>query len=319
MKTKIILTTILVFLFSSSNAQTIPDSNTDGRYYTVNGKKLWTVSFGTGEPLFFIAGGPGGAHASLRAMDSLASVSTLVYYDGFGRGRSDTADVITDYSLDRDIEDLEELRKAMGFGKIDVLGHSYGTVVAQGYALKYPENVSHLILIAPFHSNRMWQENDDNCNREIKTQYPEIWDSLMILRDQGYVSGDPVHYNLYFQIPYPFLYAYSPDNYVNRKPLDYPNMFNIKLYYQMVGKDGDFRVESDIGAFNYRDRLKDLPMPVLILAGRYDRVAVPRMMVQYKEFCPQAEFHMFEKSGHNPFIEEPEKTFEVIIDFLTRE
>ena len=87
----------------------------------------------------------------------------------------------------------------------------------------------------------------------------------------------------------------------------------------MVGKDGDFRVESDIGAFNYRDRLKDLPMPVLILAGRYDRVAVPRMMVQYKEFCPQAEFHMFEKSGHNPFIEEPEKTFEVIIDFLTRE
>lgn len=304
-------------MFSSLHAQLRPNSNTDGKYYIVNGKKLWTISFGTGEPLIVIAGGPGFAHTSLRALDTLASISTLVYFDGFGRGKSDTADVITDYNLSRDIEDLEGLRIAMGFGKINVLGHSYGSLVAQGYAIKYSGNANHLILSGSVHSNVMFQENCDNCNREIKTHYPELWDSLMILRDQGYISSDPIHYSLYNQIPLSFFFAYNPENYNNQEPLDYPNKFNIKLYYQMVGKDGDFKIGSDIGAFDYRNQLKDLTMPVLILAGRYDRVAVPRMMVQYKEFCPQAEFHMFEKSGHRTFIEEPEKTFDLIIDFLT--
>ena len=68
--------------------------------------------------------------------------------------------------LKRDIADLEELRKAMGYAKTNILAHSYGTVVAQGYAIKYPDNVSHLILLAPFHSYAMWQENDDNSNKE---------------------------------------------------------------------------------------------------------------------------------------------------------
>src|ERR1700759_4563548 len=50
-----------VFLFFiSANAQSFPDSHTDGKYYTVNGAKLWVVSFGTGDPLIIIPGGPGG-------------------------------------------------------------------------------------------------------------------------------------------------------------------------------------------------------------------------------------------------------------------
>jgi proline iminopeptidase len=40
------------------------------------------------------------------------------------------------------------------------------------------------------------------------------------------------------------------------------------------------------------------------------------MMVKFKEYCPQAEFFMFEKSGHNPQVEEPETTFNLIRDFL---
>jgi proline iminopeptidase len=59
-------------------------------------------------------------------------------------------------------------------------------------------------------------------------------------------------------------------------------------------------------------------MPVLIYGGRYDRVAVPRMMVEFKMYCPQAEFVMFEKSGHNPQVEEPSKLFSVIREFLRK-
>jgi proline iminopeptidase len=75
-------------------------------------------------------------------------------------------------------------------------------------------------------------------------------------------------------------------------------------------------VGSDIGTFDFRQLLKNLKMPVLIYGGRYDRVAVPRMMVKYQQYCPQAQFMIFEKSGHNPQVEEPEKLFPVIEKFL---
>jgi proline iminopeptidase len=306
-----------IVLFSNGlYSQTFPESQTDGKYYKVNGAKLWTVSFGKGDPLFFIAGGPGGTHYGLRSFDSLYSACTLVYYDGFGRGKSDTAKNVSEYTLARDIEDLEGLRKAMGFNQINILGHSYGGLVAQGYAIKYPSNVKHLILANSFHSFIMWQENDDNSNHEIKTNYPEVWDSLMKIRERGAVSSDPLHQEIYGQVPYGFLYAYNPDNFRSRGRKPYPNPFNAALYYQMVGKDGDFIVGSDIGNFDFRKQLKDLPMPILIIGGRYDRVAVPWMMVKYKEYCPQATFVMFEHSGHNPQVEEPEKEFVIIRAFL---
>jgi proline iminopeptidase len=304
--------------FISANAQTFPDSEKDGKYYTVNGAKLWVVSFGNGDPMFIIPGGPGSSHYPYREFDSLYKTTTLVYFDAFGRGKSDTAKDVKEYTLERDIDDLEGLRIAMHLDKINVLGHSYGGVVAQGYAVKYPQHLKHLILANTFHSFVMWQENDDNSNHEIKENYPEVWDTLMILRNKGYISSDEICQDIYGRVPYGFLYAYNPENFRGRGGKPYPNPYNTKLYYQMVGKDGDFIVGSDIGNFDYRKKLKDLKMPILIYGGRYDRVAVPSMMVKFKEYCPQAQFMIFEHSGHNPQVEEQQKDFEVIRDFLSK-
>ena len=313
---KILLLTILLFE-TSLFSQTYPDSQKDGKYYTVNGAKIWVVTFGKGEPLFLIPGGPGSAHVGLRSFDALAETNTLVYFDGFGRGKSDVAKDVKEYSLQRDIDDLEGLRKAMGFPTINVLGHSYGGLVAQGYAIQHPQTTQHLIIASSFHSYLMWQENDDNSNREIKTNYPEVWNDLMNVREKGAISSDSIHRAIYDKVPYGFLYAYNPDLFVSRGKTAYPNRMNTQLYYQMVGKDGDFIVGSDIGNFDFRKQLKDLKMPVLILAGRFDRVAVPAMMVKYKEYCPQAKFVMFEKSGHNPQKEQPEEVFPIIREFLS--
>jgi len=310
------------YFLSFSQDIKYPNSLTDGQYYTVNGAKLWVVTVGKGEPLILISGGPGGAHPGLRRFDSLAKSNIqLIYFDAFGRGKSDTAKDVKEYTLERDIDDIEGLRKAMHLDKISLLGHSYGGVVAQGYAVKYGQNLSHLILANSFHSFVMWQENDDNSNHEIKTNYPEVWKELMEVREKGGVSSDEKHQEIYGRVPYGFLYAYNPARFEpgpgpSRPP--YPNPYNSKLYYQMVGKDGDFIVGNDIGNFDYRKQLKDLKMPILIIGGRYDRVAVPWMMVKYKEYCPQAKFVMFEKSGHNPQVEEPEKEFPIIADFMKK-
>ena len=297
-------------------AQKYPSSYTDGKYIEVNGAKLYVVLVGHGDPLIIIPGGPGGAHIGYRVFDTLAKDNEIIYFDAFGRGKSDTAKDVKEYTLARDIDDIDGLRKALHFDKINILGHSYGGVVAQGYALKYPEHVSHLILANTFHSYLMWQANDDNSNHEIKMNYPEVWDSLMIIREAGAVSSDPEHQHLYGEVPYGFLYAYNPDNFLSRGRKPYPNSYNSKLYYQMVGRDGDFIVGSDIGKFDYRKELKNLKMPVLIYGGRYDRVAVPVMMEKFKEYCPQAKFVMFERSGHNPQIEQPSELFPLIESFL---
>lgn len=314
MKKLLLLTGVLFCCVVS--AQKLPDSYMDGKYISVNGAKLYVVLVGTGDPLIIIPGGPGGAHLGYRSFDSLAKDNEIIYFDAFGRGKSDTAKDVKEYSLARDIEDIEGLRIALHIDKLNVLGHSYGGLVAQGYALKYPSHVNHLILANTFHSFIMWQENDDNANHEIKTNYPEVWDSLMKIREAGAVSSDPKHQEIYGKVPYGFLYAYNPDNFVGHRRRPYPNLMNTKLYYQMVGKDGDFIVGSDIGTFDFRQQLKNLKMPVLIYGGRYDRVAVPRMMVKYQQYCPQAQFMIFEKSGHNPQVEEPEKLFPVIEKFL---
>jgi len=299
-------------------SQTYPDSQKDGKYYSINGAKIWVVTFGKGDPLFLIPGGPGSSHFGLRSFDALSTTNTLVYFDGFGRGKSDAAKNVTEYSLQRDIDDLEAIRKAMGYSTINILGHSYGGLVAQGYATQHPQNTKHLIIANSFHSYLMWQENDDNSNREIKTNYPEVWDELIKVRDKGVISSDSIHQAIYNRVPYGFLYAYNPDRFMSSGKKPYPNSSNKKLYYQMVGKDGDFIVGSDIGNFDFRKQLKDLKMPILIIAGRYDRVAVPWMMVKYKEYCPQAKFVMFEKSGHNPQIEQTEEDFAIIREFLDK-
>jgi proline iminopeptidase len=54
----------------------------------------------------------------------------------------------------------------------------------------------------------------------------------------------------------------------------------------------------------------------LIVAGRYDGVSTPEFAVQYKTYMPQAQFEMFEQSGHNPYLEEPEKFYTLFDEFM---
>ena len=313
---KYLLIAVYAIFSLSISAQDRAFHHPDGEFISVNGAKLWIEQKGAGEPVVLISGGPGGSHVGMHSFDSLAACCHLIYIDGFGRGKSDQAKNVKEYTLARDIEDIEGLRKALKLEKISVLGHSYGGLVAQGYALKYSSHVKKLLLISTFHSNAMWQENDDNSNREIKENYPEIWDTLTKLRAKGIISSDSIHQEIYGQVPYGFLYGYNPNNFLKGYDPGYPNLFNWKLYYQMVGADGDFVVGSDIGTFDYRKDLKKLNMPILIVAGRYDRVAVPMMQVEYKKYCPQGKFVMFERSGHNPQKEETGKFYNVIKEFM---
>ena len=81
-------------------------------------------------------------------LDDLSANRRVVFYDPRNRGRSDSAD-LSSLSLDRQIEDLEELRRELGLEKMMLLGwSSYGLEMAV-YAMRYPERVTHLVQISP--------------------------------------------------------------------------------------------------------------------------------------------------------------------------
>ena len=282
-----------------------------GKYLEINGTKLWVEVEGSGETLLLIPGGPGDAHYFHPYFSTLSNTCKVICFDAFGRGKSDRAKNPKEYSFDRDVEDIEGLRKALGIETMNLLGHSYGGMVAQAYALKYPGRVKRLILANTLFSAEMWQANNDNCNYEIRNQYPEIWDSLMIIRSQGYHSKDKIHYTLYGEVPAGIFYYYNAskaDSVIHNN--------NPEVYYGIAGDDCDFLIGGDITNIDFRTELKNLNMPMLILAGRFDRVALPRFSIQFKQYAPKAEFVWFEKSGHLPFIEEPDKFFKVLGDFL---
>lgn len=290
-----------------------------GSLIEVNKKMLWVEQEGTGEPLVLLAGGPAASHLIFQPYFSrLARHYRVIYFDYFGRGKSERPADYKDVTFAGDVEDLEALRIALGFNKINIYGFSYGGMVAQAYALKYGENVKHLALANTLHSPEMWQKNHENINREISNQYPEVWDRIMELRVQGFHSNDIEMRQQFNSVSTNLLLRfYNPEN--AAELLDGKWAPNLDLYFEFTGNDIDFFLGNEVSTLpDFRPRLKELKMPVLIMAGRYDRALYPRYQMDFKRYCPQAAFMIFEKSGSFIHIEEQERLFEIMTHFLEK-
>ena len=115
-----ILTSIFLLSFLVFNSQLEIIAQTSGiltdAYADVNGAKLWYEMKGSGDPIVLIPGGPGNSHLYLTPwFDKLAKNHKVIFYDALGRGNSGRAKDSTEYSFKRDVEDLEGLRKTLGF------------------------------------------------------------------------------------------------------------------------------------------------------------------------------------------------------------
>ena len=78
----------------------------------------------------------------------------LVFIDERGSGKSSKIEDPKQYTVANMVEDIEAVRLALGLGKISVLGHSFGGVLVQAYALQVSAELSHLILGSTFSSTR---------------------------------------------------------------------------------------------------------------------------------------------------------------------
>ncbi|WP_239004444.1 alpha/beta fold hydrolase [Lacinutrix sp. WUR7] len=313
--------TLFVLMLLSSfiiSAQQDPDifEKFESKFYTIDGYKINVEVLGSGDPIFFLPGGPGNSHDYMQGnFGQYYKTNTVVFFDWLGRGKSDDAKDASEYSVEADVALIEKLRVLLKYDKIALVGHSYGTVPAQAYAIKYKDNVDKMVLINGFHSGAMWQANCDSYNHYAKTHFPEKWKQVDSLRALGYVSSQEPLKTVYGNFPTKYIYYHNTSLKQNVPKYKHRGWAN-DVYTTIIGRDGDFDVSGSMINQDYRQQLKDVKAKTLIVAGRYDGVSTPEFAVQYKIFMPQAQFEMFEQSGHNPYLEEPEKFFKILNTFL---
>lgn len=306
---------LLISVLINSN-WTLSAQDPGGNYAVINGVKLWYEINGKGEPLLLIPGGPGFSHLYFMPhFTKLSDNLKIIYFDGFGRGKSDRAKSPDEYSIKRDVEDIEGLRKYLGIDKLNIFGHSYGGIVAQAYALKYPEHLKKLILSNTLFSSEMCQAMISNLNIEIQNQYPEVWEKLKLIRERDHKSSTIEYMVTSSAVSLQLGYFYDNSNAQRLAGDQYS--FNPDVYFSLIGEDGGFVAGGDLGSLDFSMQLKEIEIPVLVIGGRFDRVCPPKYELLYRKFMPQAEFVMFEKSGHFPYIEEPQKFNESIEAFLS--
>lgn len=302
----------------SITAQTDPDiySKFETQFITIDGYKIMLKVKGEGDAIMFLPGGPGNSHDYLQGnFGHYFKSHKVIFFDWLGRGLSDDAKDISEYSVEADVLMMEKIRQYLKIDKIALVGHSYGTVPAQAYAIKYPDNVDKMVLINGFHSGAMWQANCDSYNHYAKTHFPERWQKVDSLRKLGYLSSQSPLKEVYANFPVKYVYYHNTTLKQNAPKTKYRGWSN-DVYTQIIGIDGDFDVSGSMINQDYRRKLKDVKAKTLIVAGRYDGVSTPEFAVQYKQFMPQAQFEMFENSGHNPYLEEAEKFYSIFDDFF---
>jgi proline iminopeptidase len=316
-----ILKAFIVFIgfsFLLLKAQTDPNifEKFESKFYTIDGYKINVEVLGEGDPIFFLPGGPGNSHDYMQgAFGQYHKTNTVVFFDWLGRGKSDNAKDVSEYSVEADVDMIEKLRKLLKFDKISLVGHSYGTVPAQAYAIKYKDNVDKMVLINGFHSGAMWQANCDSYNHYAKTHFPEKWKAVDSLRSLGYLSSQEPLKTVYGNFPTKYIY-YHNTKLKSKSPKTKHRSWAGDVYTTIIGVDGDFDVSGSMINQDYRQQLKEVKAKTLVVAGRYDGVSTPEFAVHYKRFMPQAQFEMFEQSGHNPYLEEPEKFYALFDIFM---
>ena len=313
-------TTALLFIagLSLSFAQVDPEifDKYEAQTIQIDGYNIHLEVKGEGEPIFFLPGGPGNSHDYMQGnFGHYYESHQLVFFDWLGRGLSDNAKDKSEYSVEADVEMIEKIRVYLGLDKISIVGHSYGTVPAQAYAIKYDGKVDKMVLINGFHSGAMWQANCDSYNHYAKTHFPEKWVAVDSLRALGYLSTDKPLQDVYADFPTKYIYYHNTKLKQNVPKKKYRG-WAPDVYAQIIGPDGDFDVSGSMINQDYRRKLKDVSAKTLIIAGRYDGVSTPEFAVQYKVYMPQAQFVMFEQSAHNPYLEEPEKFYSLINEFF---
>jgi proline iminopeptidase len=290
-------------------------------FVDAHGVLIYYVAFGKGSPLVVVHGGPGADHTYfLPYLLPLARAHRLIFIDERGSGRSQRLQDTSQYTVENMVEDVEDVRQALKLGKISLLGHSYGGVLAEAYALKYQQNLTHLILNSTFPSTKQMNEV---LARE-KAQMPadklkrlnELEAAGLFGKGEAWEHGRyPAEYAALAWGPgyFPFLYGARPD--ATYDPMGQETGTSWELYRAMWGEHGEFIIDGNLKSVEYVDRLSTIHVPTLIMAGNHDECD-PSLSLEMHAKIAGSQLVILPNSGHMNFVDQPDLWEKAVEDFL---
>jgi pimeloyl-ACP methyl ester carboxylesterase len=255
--------------------------------YAVNeGAKLYWEEYGSGPPVLLIMGLSFTHEMWFRVLPFLASEYRVIVFDNRGMGRSDVPRAL--YSIPRMASDARAILKAAGVGAADVIGASMGGMIAQEFALRFPQCVRRLVLACTTHGGLFasWP-NFTGYSRRDNRAGAGAWERALI----------------------PLLYADTTP----RQRID--EDLNVRsgcqwCYRGFIGQLAGILVWS-----SYR-RLPRIDAPTLVIHGEQDRLLPARNGKAVAARIPRAQFHVVPHAGHMLLTDQPEECAEIVLSFL---
>ncbi|MFI6099780.1 alpha/beta fold hydrolase [Lentzea sp. NPDC051213] len=240
-----------------------------------------------GDPLICLPGGPMQASSYLGGLP----LGNTVKLDLRGTGESEVAPRET-YRVDRQVDDVEALRRHLGLDTIRLLGHSAGGTLAILYATRFPQHVKELVLVAPSPRVVGIDVTDADRRAVAEQRAGEPWFEEAFAAFEDIWAGNMTGEN--FQKIAPFFYGRWDD--AARALDDHPtNDEAAREYYS----EGAFDPEQ------IRKALHILDVPTLFIAGEFDVSLPPNRAREYVELIPAAEFVLQPGAGHFPWLDDP--------------
>ena len=297
----------------SGGVKMIPIQTASGEF------KVWTKRVGNNPKMkvLLLHGGPGATHEYFEAFDSYFPNAGIeyYYYDQLESAYSDQPNDSTLWSVDRYVDEVEQVRKALGLNKDNfyLLGNSWGGILCMEYALKYQDNLKGLII-----TNMMASVPEYNkyANEVLGPQLPpEVLKEVKELEAKGEFDN-PRYSELLFQ------YYYT--EHILRMPLEewpdpvnraFANL-NPNLYVTMQGPS-EFGIVGDAKLKDW-DITKELPkitVPTLSVGGAYDTMD-PKHMEWIATQVQNGQYLHCPDGSHMSMYDDAETYFEGLIKFI---
>lgn len=306
---------VLIFLLMISCVSKTTIEN--GDYYEKIDKIYLNYTIKGKGPLMLVGHPNSGKIGYEITLKPLEEQFTMVYYDSRGTGKSEVPKKLEGYNADRLSNEIDLLRKKLGADKIWLFGHSDQSAIALQYAVEHPENVSGLILtgtsfigdIDETVNRRKDSENKRRNESEWFLQVVEDWEFMYVNKTETDANGRnladaPIKWWTYdeesFQKVIPIIKTISDTG--RRKPID-----------------GNYYSETPDQRQKYLDiqkQFKKLQVKTLIINGKFDTNNSPEFAEELHRNLPNSKLVLVDKSGHFPWIEQPENTFEEISKWL---
>lgn len=272
----------------------------------IRGEEMYVNIVGHGEPIVFLHGGPGDEHRYfLPHVLPLADHFSLVFYDQRGCGQSERSLEPTSYTLQAEIEALEGLREVLQLERINILGQSWGTMLALQYATTYPERVHKLQLVSAIGASF---EGYRYFIRELLEHRMEMTDQLGLKLLETQIQSGAITVEQSVELGKKIMYPYYVRHLESLQRLT-PTQVNRDVHRAMYD---DIQRRYDVT--DNLDKLQDIP--VHIVQGLHDLITPQALEQLLTAYVPHVRMTVMAESGHWPFLEEAERFNRVTKDFF---